>query len=129
MEFVTGVMVLPQRQTVLVAKQAAEIDILSGGRLRLGVAIGWNTVEYESLGQSFSNRGRRIEEQIQLLRLLWSRELVDFKGTWHRIDRAGLNPQSIQRPIPIWMGGTANAAVNRVARIGDGWFPHFREED
>lgn len=121
MEFVPGVIILPQRQTVLVAKQAAELDVLSGGRLRLGVGIGWNAVEYEALSENFHNRGRRVEEQIAVLRLLWTNEVVDYAGQWHRIDRAGLNPLPVQRPIPIWMGGFADPALRRIARIADGW--------
>jgi probable F420-dependent oxidoreductase len=128
----TSILVLPQRQTALVAKQAAEVDILSGGRLVLGVGIGWNTVEYEALGMSFTNRGKRIEEQIALLRMLWTQEVVDFKGRWHRVDRAGINPLPVQRPIPIWMGGgwdrqkraITEPALRRIAKIADGWFTH-----
>ncbi len=121
LELVTGIIVLPQRQTALVAKQAAEVDVLSGGRLRLGVGIGWNFVEFEALGERFTNRGRRIEEQIALMRCLWTEELVDFKGRWHRVDRAGLNPLPLQRPIPVWMGGGAEPALRRIARIADGF--------
>jgi probable F420-dependent oxidoreductase len=121
LEFVTSIIVLPQRQTALVAKQAAEVDVLSGGRLRLGVGIGWNAVEFEALGQRFTNRGRRIEEQIALMRRLWTEEVVDFTGRWHRVDRAGLNPMPIQRPIPVWMGGGAEPALRRIARIADGY--------
>lgn len=117
----TGVLILPQRQTVLVAKQAAEVDILSRGRLRLGVGLGWNPVEYEALGENFRNRGRRIEEQITLLRLLWTQELVDFTGRYHRVGGAGINPLPLQRPIPVWMGGAAEPALRRIARIADGW--------
>jgi len=128
----TAVIVLPQRQTALVAKQAAEVDVLSRGRLTLGVGIGWNEVEYEALGESFTNRGRRIEEQIAVLRALWTHEVVDFKGRWHRIDRAGLDPLPVQRPIPIWMGGgwdrrtraIVEPAARRIAKIADGWFTH-----
>ncbi len=123
--FAPCVLILPQRQTALVAKQAAELDVLSGGRLRLGIGLGWNTVEYESLGENFRNRGRRIEEQIAVMRLLWTQELVDYTGQWHRIDRAGLNPLPVQRPIPIWMGGNAEVAVRRIARLADGWFSHL----
>jgi len=122
LELAPSVIVLPQRQTALVAKQAAEVDILTGGRFRLGVGLGWNTVEFEALGMSFTNRNKRMEEQIALLRELWTKPVVDFKGRWHRVDRAGLNPLPVQRPIPVWMGGTADAALKRVARIGDGWF-------
>ncbi|MSQ40929.1 MAG: LLM class F420-dependent oxidoreductase [Dehalococcoidia bacterium] len=125
----TGILVLPQRQTALVAKQAAEVDILSGGRLRLGVGSGWNAVEYEALGQDFHTRGRRIEEQIDVLRLLWTRESVTYQGRWHQITAAGINPPPVQRPIPIWMGGGAEAVVRRVARMADGWIPGIRPDD
>lgn len=125
LELVTGILILPQRQTALVAKQAAAVDVLSGGRLRLGVGIGWNFTEYESLGENFRNRGRRAEEQIDLLRKLWTNELVDFDGKYHSLSRVGINPLPIQRPIPIWMGAMADAAVQRAARIADGWFPQF----
>ena len=126
-EFITGILILPQRQTALVAKQAAEVDVLSGGRLRLGVGLGWNDVEYESLNEDFHNRGRRIEEQIQVLRRLWTEPIVDFEGKWHRIDRAGLNPLPVQRPIPIIMGGLTDRVLDRAARIADGWFPIVRD--
>ena len=129
LELVTGVLVLGQRQTVLVAKQAAEVDILSGGRLRLGVGIGWNQVEYEALGSSFHNRGKRSEEQIDLMRQLWTREVVDFTGRWHQVSHAGVNPLPVQRPIPVWLGGRAEDVIKRVARIGDGWFPNFAPDD
>lgn len=119
-ELVTEVLVLPQRQTALVAKQAAEIDLLSGGRLRLGVGIGWNWVEYEALGMSFRDRGRRIEEQIALMRRLWAEPEVTYRGEHHAVDRAGLNPFPSRR-IPIWIGATADAAIRRAARIADGW--------
>lgn len=125
LELVTGVLVLPQRQTALVAKQAAEVDVLTNGRLRLGVGIGWNTVEFEALNESFKNRGRRVEEQVALLRGLWTNELVDFDGKYHTVRRAGINPLPVQRPIPLWMGAMAERAVRRVARIADGWFPQF----
>ncbi|HUG56540.1 MAG TPA: LLM class F420-dependent oxidoreductase [Candidatus Limnocylindrales bacterium] len=128
-ELATAVIVLPQRQTALVAKQAVEVDVLSRGRLRLGVGLGWNTVEFEALGQSFRDRGRRIEEQIEVMRRLWTEEIVDFTGRWHRIDRAGLNPPPVQRPIPVWMGGGAEPAMRRIARIADGWFTHLRPTD
>ncbi len=119
-ELVTGILILPQRQTVLVAKQAAEIDLLSGGRLRLGVGTGWNYVEYEALNESFSNRGKRQAEQIDLLRALWSEPLLDYSGEWHRIDRAGLNPLPGRR-IPIWMGGFTDVAFRRAAALADGF--------
>jgi len=125
-EFVSGVVILPQRQTVLFAKQAAEVDVLTGGRLRLAVGLGWNAVEYEALNEDFHTRGRRISEQIQVLRLLWTQAIVDFKGRWHRIDRAGINPLPVQRPIPVWMGGAAEAAIRRIARVADGWIPFIR---
>lgn len=125
LELVSGVIILGQRQTALVAKQAAEVDVLTGGRLRLGVGIGWNHVEYEALGTNFHNRGRRSEEQIAVLRQLWTQEVVNFKGRWHQITAAGLNPLPVQRPIPIWLGGRAEAVVERVGRLADGWFPQF----
>jgi probable F420-dependent oxidoreductase len=122
-ELATGIVILPQRQTVLVAKQAAEVDVLSNGRLRLGVGIGWNPVEYEALGENFNDRGKRSEEQIEVLRLLWTKELVTFKGRWHTITDAGIKPLPVQRPIPIWFGGNAEPVLRRVGRLGDGWFP------
>jgi probable F420-dependent oxidoreductase len=121
LELVPGILILPQRQTALVAKQAAALDVLSGGRLRLGVGIGWNHVEYISLGQDFHNRGARSEEQVTVLRQLWTQPLVTFKGRWHDIPDAGLNPLPIQRPIPIWFGGSAETVMRRIARLGDGW--------
>lgn len=121
-ELVTGVIILPQRQVALVAKQAAEVAVLSGGRLRLGIGVGWNAVEYEALGESFSNRGQREEEQVQVLRALWENETIDFEGRWHRVPRAGINPRP-ETKIPIWFGGTADALLERAARIGDGWLP------
>jgi probable F420-dependent oxidoreductase len=123
LELVTGVLVMPQRQTALVAKQAAEIDRLSDGRLRLGVGVGWNKVEYDGLNERFANRGRRIEEQIDLLRRLWTEPVVDFHGAYHDIDSAGINPLPVQQPIPIWIGGYADITMDRVGRLGDGWFP------
>ncbi len=126
LEFTTGVLILPQRQTALVAKQAAALDVLSGGRLRLGIGIGWNAVEYEALGQDFHTRGRRSEEQVALLRRLWTEPLVTFAGRDHRISDAGLNPLPVQRPIPIWFGGEADAVLRRMARLGDGWISNTR---
>jgi len=123
--FVTGILILPQRQTALVAKQAATLDLLSGGRLRLGVGIGWNEVEYAALGQDFHTRGRRCEEQVALLRQLWTQPLITFAGRWDKIPDAGLNPLPIQQPIPIWFGGNAEAVLRRAARVGDGWMPPF----
>ncbi|MGH8057212.1 MAG: LLM class F420-dependent oxidoreductase [Candidatus Entotheonellia bacterium] len=125
LQLATAVIILGQRQTALVAKQAAEVDVLTGGRLRLGVGIGWNHVEYEALGENFHNRGRRSEEQIAVLRALWTQDVVDFKGRWHQISHAGLNPLPVQRPIPIWLGGRAEAVLQRVARLADGWYPQF----
>jgi probable F420-dependent oxidoreductase len=128
-ELVTGVIVLPQRQTALVAKQAAEVDVLSGGRLRLGVGIGWNDVEYEGLNENFRNRARRFEEQIEVLRLLWTQPVVDFHGQYHNITEAGINPLPVQRPIPIWIGANAEAGVERAGRIADGWFPQVPPDE
>src|SRR4030095_5402479 len=128
LELVTAVIILGQRQTALVAKQAAEVDVLSGGRLRLGIGIGWNAVEYEALGAHFHNRGKRSEEQLAVLRALWTQDVVDFHGRWHHIRHAGINPLPIQRPIPIWLGGgSTNVApvIERVGRLADGWFPQF----
>jgi probable F420-dependent oxidoreductase len=126
LELVTGILILPQRQTALVAKQAATLDLLSGGRLRLGVGIGWNEVEYTSLNENFHNRGSRSEEQVLLLRRLWTEPLVDFKGQWHTIPDAGVLPLPVQRPIPIWFGGHAGPVLRRTARLGDGWMPNYR---
>ncbi len=119
-ELVTGVIILPQRQTVLVAKQVAELDILSGGRVRLGIGTGWNYVEYDALNEEFKNRGRRQEEQVEVLRKLWSEPVMDYTGKWHRVERAGLLPLP-GRQIPIWFGGFNDAAYQRAARIGDGF--------
>jgi probable F420-dependent oxidoreductase len=129
LELVTGVIILPQRQTALVAKQAAEVDVLTGGKLRLGVGVGWNQVEYEALGKDFRARGRAVEEQIEVLRLLWSREVVSYKGKYHTIVEAGLNPLPVRRTIPIWIGGSSDVVLRRVARIGDGWFPLGQPDD
>ena len=122
-ELATGVIVLPQRQTVLFAKQAAEIDVLSRGRLRLGIGTGWNELEYQGLGMNFHDRGKRCEEQIELLRMLWTQETVTFNGQWHTLNGVGINPLPDQRPIPIWLGGAADIVLRRVARIADGWYP------
>ena len=128
-ELVTDVLILPQRQTALVAKQAAQIDLLSGGRMRLGIGVGWNEVEYIGLNENFRNRGARSEEQIAVLRALWTQSVVTFNGRWHQIPEAGINPLPVQRPIPVWLGGTADALVQRVGRIGDGWFPQMAPDD
>jgi probable F420-dependent oxidoreductase len=133
LELVTSILILPQRQTVLVAKQAAELDLLTGGRLRLGVGVGRNWMEYEALDADFTNRGARIEEQVEVLRRLWCEELVTFDGRWHHLDRIGLNPMPVQRPIPIWMGSYAGRVVEKVIRrigtLADGWFPQFPPGD
>ena len=136
LEMVTAVLILGQRQTALVAKQAAEVDLLTGGRLRLGVGVGWNHVEYEALNQDFGNRGSRYAEQINLLREFWTKDVVDFEGRYHRVDYAGVCPQPVQRPIPIWMGAGARAnpvptdrVLKRVARLADGWFPQMQPGD
>ena len=130
-ELVTTVIILGQRQTALLAKQAAEVDVLSGGRLRLGVGIGWNAVEYEALGENFRNRGKRSEEQIAVLRALWTQEVVDFHGRWHHISHAGLNPLPVQRPIPLWLGGggtSVEPVIERVGRLADGWFTQCAQD-
>lgn len=126
LEFVTGVIILPQRQAALVAKQATEVDLLSGGRLRLGVGVGWNYVEFEALGEDFRNRGKRFDEQIQLMRLLWTQQSVTFHGTFHQVTGAGLAPLPVQRPIPVWIGGQSTAAYRRMGRLADGWFPQIQ---
>ncbi len=127
--FITGVLISPQRQTVLIAKQAATLDFLSGGRLRLGIGVGWNDVEYEALGQDFTVRGKRSEEQIALLRALWTEPLVTFEGQWDRITDAGILPLPTQRPIPIWLGGHVDATLRRAARLADGWIPLFPPDE
>jgi probable F420-dependent oxidoreductase len=119
----TGVLILPQRQTGVVAKQAAEVDILCSGRLRLGIGVGWNFVEYQALGQDWATRGARQGEQVEVLRALWTQDLVTFKGRFHDLKEVSITPAPIQRPIPIWLGGTSDAAVKRAARLGDGWMP------
>ena len=132
----TGILILPQRATALVAKQAAAVDVLSNGRLRLGIGVGWNHVEYEALNQNFRDRGRRSEEQIALMRELWTKEVVDFRGRWHRVDNAGINPLPVQRPIPVWLGAGSSASplppepvLRRIATISDGWFPNFEPQE
>jgi probable F420-dependent oxidoreductase len=126
LEFATGIIILPQRQTALVAKQVATLDVLSGGRMRFGVGIGWNEVEYIALNEEFHTRGRRLDEQIEVLNLLWTKPLVTFTGKWHNIPDAGLNPMPVQQPVPIWFGGHADAALRRCAKWGAGWMPNFR---
>ncbi|MCB9452168.1 MAG: LLM class F420-dependent oxidoreductase [Anaerolineaceae bacterium] len=125
----TGVLILPQRQTALVAKQSAQVDVFSGGRLRLGIGIGWNQVEYAALDEDFTNRGKRSEEQIHVLRELWTKPLVTFQGAYHTIPDAGLNSLPVQRPIPIWIGGGADVVLERVAQLGDGWMANTRSEE
>ncbi len=121
--FTTGIVIMPQRQTVLVAKQAAGLDRLCDGRFRLGVGVGWNEIEYEGLNENFHNRGRRSEEQVEVMRALWAQPNVKFKGRYHDIDDSGINPRPASGRIPIWFGGHAEAILRRVARIGDGWMP------
>jgi probable F420-dependent oxidoreductase len=123
LELVTGIIILPQRQTALVAKQAAEVDLLTGGRFRLGIGLGWNAVEYEALGKNFADRGARMSEQVALLRLLWTEPAVSFEGRHERVTGAGLAPMPVQRPIPLWFGAQSERAYVRAGRLGDGWFP------
>jgi probable F420-dependent oxidoreductase len=125
LELVTGIIVLPQRQTVLVAKQAAEVDLLTGGQFRLGVGVGWNRVEYEALGQDFATRGRRIEEQVELMRRLWTEPSLSYLGRFDQVTGAGLAPLPVQRPIPVWFGAQSERAYRRAGRLADGWFPHI----
>jgi probable F420-dependent oxidoreductase len=119
----SGVLILPQRQTGVVAKQAAEVDLLSGGRLRLGIGVGWNHIEYESLNSEWTTRGARQAEQIQVMRKLWTEDLVTFKGKFHDLQSVNIVPPPVQRPIPIWFGGSSDAVIKRAARLGDGWMP------
>ncbi|MCW5883269.1 MAG: LLM class F420-dependent oxidoreductase, partial [Anaerolineae bacterium] len=123
LELVTGILILPQRQTALVAKQAAEVDVLSGGRLRLGVGVGWNHVEYEALGMDWKTRGVRQAEQIEVMRRLWVEDFVTFEGRFHTMTDVNILPPPVQRPIPIWFGGSHEAVIKRCARLGDGWMP------
>jgi probable F420-dependent oxidoreductase len=133
LELVTSIIISTQRQTVLLAKQAAELDLLTGGRLRLGVGIGRNWMEYEALNEDFTNRGRRMEEQVAVMRALWTEELVTFDGQWHHLDRIGINPLPAQRPIPIWMGSFVGKLVEtvleRTGRLADGWMPQLPPGD
>jgi probable F420-dependent oxidoreductase len=123
LELVTGIIILPQRQTALVAKQAAEVDLLTGGNFRLGVGLGWNAVEYEALGKTFTDRGSRMGEQVALLRRLWTEQTVTFDGQYERVTAAGLSPLPVQRPIPVWFGGQSRPAYVRIGQLADGWFP------
>ena len=129
LELLAAVIILPQRQTALVAKQAVEVDVLTGGKLRLGVGVGWNPVEYEALGMDFHTRGRFVEEQIEVMRLLWGQEVVSYKGQFHTITEAGLNPLPVRRSIPIWLGGRAEVLLRRTARLGDGWLPQGKPDE
>jgi probable F420-dependent oxidoreductase len=133
LELVTFVLLLPQRQTTLVAKQVAELDLLSGGRVRLGVGVGRNWMEYEALNEEFRTRGARIEEQVEVLRRYWTEPHVTFEGRWHHLDRVGLNPMPVQRPVPIWMGsffgGVVERVIERIGRLADGWMPQFPPDD
>jgi probable F420-dependent oxidoreductase len=124
--FATSILIGPQRQTALLAKQAAEVDIVSGGKFRLGLGVGWNKVEYDALGMPFEKRGQILEEQIAVLRALWTERNVTFEGRFHRIEAAGIAPLPVQQPIPIWIGAFAPAALRRVGRLADGWFPMAR---
>ena len=121
----TGIIIVAQRQTVLVAKQAAAVDVLSGGHLRLGIGIGWNDVEFEGLGENFHDRGKRSEEQVEVMRALWTNETIRYQGQWHTITDAGINPLPVQRPIPILFGGMSDNVMRRIAKMGDGWLPQF----
>jgi len=123
LELVTGIIILPQRQTAVVAKQAAEVDLLTGGKFRLGVGLGWNAVEYEALGKNFGDRGRRMPEQVALLRRLWTEQSVTFTGSYETVTGAGLSPLPVQRPIPVWLGAQSRPAYVRVGQLADGWFP------
>ncbi len=122
-DFSTQVLILPQRQTVLVAKQAASLDVLCGGRFRLGIGVGWNEVEFVGLNEDFHNRGRRSEEQVEVMQALWAAPHVDFTGKWHRVEDAGINPRPASRRVPLWYGGHADVTLRRVVRWGAGWMP------
>jgi probable F420-dependent oxidoreductase len=128
LEFATGILILPQRQTALVAKQAATLDVLCGGRLRLGIGIGWNKGEYIALGQDFHDRGKRSAEQVELMRALWSQESVSFESSRHHFPQVGINPRP-RRMIPVWFGGSADAVLRRAARLGDGWMTNYRKAE
>jgi probable F420-dependent oxidoreductase len=125
----SGVLILPQRQTGVVAKQAAEVDLLSGGRLRLGVGVGWNHVEYQALGADWRTRGARQTEQIEVMRRLWTEDLVTFQGRFHDLEAVNILPRPVQQPIPVWFGGSSDAVVKRAAKIGDGWMPIMAPAD
>ena len=125
LELSTGILIAPQRQAALLAKQAAEVDVLSDGRVRLVVATGWNDVEYEALGVPFGERGRILEEQVAVMRRLWTEEVVTYRGRYHTVTAAGINPLPVQRPIPLWFGGQSEVVLRRVGRLADGWFPYY----
>ena len=127
--FSTGVLILPQRQTVLVAKQAACLDVLCGGRFRLGIGVGWNEVEFTGLNENFHNRGRRSEEQVQVMQALWAEPHVTFKGKWHTIEDAGINPRPASGKVPVWFGGHHERTLPRIAKWGDGWMPNAYPPD
>lgn len=125
LELCTGILISPQRQSALLAKQAAEADVLTGGRTRFVIAAGWNDVEYEALGVDFAKRGKIMEEQVVLMRRLWTEEVVTFHGAFHTINAAGINPLPVQRPIPLWFGGQSQPVLRRIGRLADGWFPYY----
>ncbi len=127
--FSTGVLILPQRQTVLVAKQAACLDVLCGGKFRLGIGVGWNEAEFVGLNENFRNRGRRSEEQVQVMQMLWAEPHVTFKGRWHTIEDAGINPLPVNRRVPVWFGGHHELTLPRIAKWGDGWMPNAYPPD
>jgi len=129
LELVTGIIILPQRQTALVAKQAAEVDLLTNGNFRLGIGLGWNAVEYEALGKNFADRGRRLSEQVTLLRRLWTERSVTLAGEYETVTGAGLAPLPVQRPIPVWFGGQSPRAYVRIGQLADGWFPQVPPGD
>jgi probable F420-dependent oxidoreductase len=125
LELCTGILVSPQRQAALLAKQAAEVDVLSGGRVRFVISAGWNDVEFEALGVDFGRRGKIMEEQVALLRRLWTEEVVTYSGEFHKVTAAGINPLPVQRPIPLWFGGQSKRVLRRAGRLADGWFPYY----
>jgi probable F420-dependent oxidoreductase len=127
--FSTGVLILPQRQTALVAKQAASLDVLCGGRFRLGIGVGWNEVEFTGLNENFHNRGRRSEEQVQVMQALWAAPHVTFNGKWHTIEDAGINPRPASGKVPVWFGGHHERTIERIAKFGDGWMPNAYPPD
>ncbi|MBV8889634.1 MAG: LLM class F420-dependent oxidoreductase [Alphaproteobacteria bacterium] len=127
--FSTGVLILPQRQTALVAKQAACLDVLCGGRFRLGIGVGWNEVEFTALNEDFHNRGRRSEEQVEVMQQLWASPHVRYEGRWHKIDDAGINPRPASGRVPVWYGGHHERTLPRIAKYGDGWMPNAYPPD